>query len=121
MLTDTQVMDLSPLQDMPRAELNLARTPVRDLTPLKGMPLRILSLTDFKEVTDVSAAGTTDTLETLTLPPGAKNIGFLRKFTKLRRIGYKFDANESGPDKTAEQFWADYDRTGAATEPATPH
>jgi hypothetical protein len=35
---------------------------------------------------------------------------FHRGLTNLTRIGFKYDPAVHGPDKTAAQFWADYDK-----------
>jgi hypothetical protein len=38
-----------------------------------------------------------------------------------QRLGYKFDSRIHGPDQTADQFWAEYDRKqkGVATQPVS--
>jgi len=33
--------------------------------------------------------------------------------TKLTRIGFKYDPAVHGPDKTAVQFWSDYEKNRA--------
>jgi hypothetical protein len=61
-----------------------------------------------------------DTLETVILPPNAKDIEFLRKFTKLARLSYKFDSTVKGPSMTAAEFWAEYDRSGGGNPASRP-
>ncbi len=53
-LADTRVTDLAPLAGMPLKRLDLTRTPVRDLTPLIGMPLERLELGE-TNVVDLAA------------------------------------------------------------------
>ena len=109
-LYDTKVTDLSPLKGMPLQTLNLGETKVADLSALRGMPLHTLRLHDCTELTDLSPLAEARELTTLTLPPNAKNIEFLRAFPKLERLSYKEDAsNGYRPDKTAAEFWQEYD------------
>jgi len=51
---NTQVRDLSPLKGMPLGFLSADGCPVRDLEPLRGMSLTLLTLTDCREIADVS-------------------------------------------------------------------
>jgi len=53
------------------------------------------------------------TLESIILPPNAKDIGFLRAFPKLQRISFKYDSTVKGPNMTAAEFWAEYDKAKA--------
>jgi hypothetical protein len=61
-------------------------------------------------LTDISPLKDCPTLETLTLPPHAQDIEFLRKMPLLRTISY----NATGKLETAEEFWAAYDAKQAA-------
>ena len=116
-ISGTNVSDLSPIQGMPITNLTMTGTGVHDLTPLAGMPLRGLYMGDCKQITDLSPLADMTTLDSITLPPGAKNIDFLRNFPKLNRIGYKSDKNTP---QTAAEFWAEYDhKAEAATKSAT--
>jgi hypothetical protein len=115
-MSGTKVADLAPLKGMPITSMNIAGTPVRDLTPVIGMPLHTLSMTNCDQITDVSPlVGMYGTVESLILPPNAKEIEFLRYFPNLKRISFKFDAKVHGPSKTAAEFWAEYDRQKAAS------
>jgi Leucine-rich repeat (LRR) protein len=113
-ISSTKVTDLSPIKGMPVTNLTMTATAVHDLTPLVGMPLHGLYMGDCKQIRDLSPLADMTTLDSITLPPGAKDIDFLRKFPNLGRIGYKSDKTTM---LTAEQFWADYDRA-ATTRPA---
>jgi eukaryotic-like serine/threonine-protein kinase len=113
-ISSTMVSDLSPIQGMPITNLTMTGTAVHDLTPLVGMPLRNLSMGDCKQITDLSPLADMKSLDSITLPPGAKNIDFLREFPKLTKIGYKSDKNIP---QAAADFWAEYDRAkGAAVQ-----
>lgn len=57
------------------------------------------------------ALGRLPTLQKLILPKTAQNYEFLRGITNLTRIGFKYDKAAKGPDKTAVEFWADYDQS----------
>jgi hypothetical protein len=131
-LHGTKVSDLSPLQGMPLEILHVQGIKVTDLLGLHGMPLSLLRLNGCTEVTDLSALrGTplnnltlhdcpklTDlapladckSLQYLTLPPNAKDIEFFRSFPLLERISFKEDKSADWrPDKTAAEFWKEYD------------
>jgi Leucine-rich repeat (LRR) protein len=109
-LYNTRVIDLSPLKGMPLESLNLVSTKVTDLSALRRMPLTSLSLNNCTELTDLSPLAEVKTLTNVTLPLSAKNFEFLRDFLKLERLSYAEDPNNSHrPDKTAAEFWMDYD------------
>lgn len=61
------------------------------------------------EITDVSPLAECLALETISLPPNAKNIELLRKLPKLKRISFVWD---NGPNKSAAEFWKEYDEQG---------
>ena len=129
-LNDTEVTDLSPLQGMPLEmltlvgtkvaditvlhgmsirDLHLSNTQVTDMSPLRGMPLDRLRLGG-TPVTDLSPLAEAKGLTSLTLPPNARNIEFLRVFPRLERLGFKDEAGTGYlPDKTAAEFWKEYD------------
>jgi Leucine-rich repeat (LRR) protein/Flp pilus assembly protein TadD len=111
-LTGTAVTDLSPLKGMPLEILSLSSNEnVSDLSVLRGMPLAELRLRLCSEITDLSAlADCQSTLWLLVLPPNASNLEFLRECSKIERISFQDDAkNGYRPDKTASEFWSQYD------------
>jgi eukaryotic-like serine/threonine-protein kinase len=109
-LFDTQVTDLSPLQGMPIDTLNLGGTKVSDISALRGMPLVELSFLTCTEPIDFAPLAGVTTLKLVTLPTQARNFDFLRALTRLERISYGQDAdNGYRPDKTAAEFWEEYD------------
>jgi Leucine-rich repeat (LRR) protein len=109
-LYNTKVTDLSPLQGMQLKYLNLIGTAVADLTPLRGMPLESMRLNNCLNVVDLSPLAGATTLTEMTLPPNAKDFDFLRSFPNLERLSFKEDpSNLYLPDKTAAEFWKEYD------------
>jgi Leucine-rich repeat (LRR) protein len=107
---NTKVTDVGPLKGMPLDRLSISGTKVTDLSPLRGMPLTMLRLHSCNELTDLSPLTDCHTLRDLTLPRDAKNIDFLRAVPALARIGYNDDPkNGYRADKTAADFWAEYD------------
>ena len=111
-LYDTKVTDLAPLEGMRLILLNLVSTKVTDLSVLRGMPLVSLKLNNCTELSDLSPLVDSTTLTELTLPPNAKDVTFLRDFSQLERLSYTEDAKNSyRPDKTAAEFWKEFDAT----------
>jgi len=109
-LFNTKVTDLSPLAGMPLEMLQVSGTKVTDLSVLRGMPLTFLRFHGCRDLTDLAALADCEALESLTLPPNATGIEFLRAFPKLQRIGFRDDPkNGHVPDKTAAEFWKEYD------------
>jgi Leucine-rich repeat (LRR) protein/tRNA A-37 threonylcarbamoyl transferase component Bud32/tetratricopeptide (TPR) repeat protein len=108
-LYNTKVTDLSPLKGMPIEVLNLSGTEVSDLSALHGMPLISLRLHACANLTDVSPLAGDTTLEETTLPEHATNFEFLRDFPKLGRLSYTENTANWQPDKTAAEFWLEYD------------
>jgi hypothetical protein len=83
---------------------------VSDVEPLRGMPLTSLKLHRCEELSDLSPLAECKDLKLLTLPPNAQDIEFLRTLPKLERISFSVDPNNGyRPDKTAEEFWKEYD------------
>ncbi len=109
-MSGTKVTDLGPIQGMPISNITISQTDVRDLSPLINMPLRDLNMPNCKQITDLSPLADMTTLQNIVLPPNAKNIEILRKLPNIRQIGFTADTR-----KPPDQFWADYDRTHAAT------
>jgi len=110
-LAGTKVSDLSPLQGMPLESLQISGTPVADLSPLRGMPLKTLIMTSCTEITNLAPIEGIATLESVIIPPNAKNFEFLRSVTNLERISFKYDPTIKGPAQAATDFWADYDKS----------
>ena len=109
-LSSTAVTDLKPLAKLPLQQLRLNSTPVTDLAPLRGMPVVMLGLAGCTKITDLSPLVDCRKLTALTLPPNAKDIEFLRNLPQLKRLSYEPDPIDSyRPDKTAAEFWKEYD------------
>ncbi|MGH7941356.1 MAG: hypothetical protein ACREDS_09775, partial [Limisphaerales bacterium] len=115
-LEKTKVTDLTPLHGMPLESLSIAGIQVADISSLRGMPLKHLRMTDCRNITDLSPLAGMTILETVILPPNATNVEVLRGLTTLKRIGFKYDPAVHGPDKTAAQFWANYDKNHNASK-----
>jgi Leucine-rich repeat (LRR) protein len=111
-MSENEVRDLSPLQGMPLEELYLRQTKVTDLSPLAGMPLKRLFLDGCSGVADVKVLGTIESLQHLTIPPGADNIESLRSLPNLRKLAYHVEAAAYHPITTVEQFWKEHDEQG---------
>jgi eukaryotic-like serine/threonine-protein kinase len=110
----TKVSDLSPLQGMPLESLQISGTPVTDLSPVRGMPLKLMMMTNCKGITSLGPLRGITTIETIVLPPNAKDFGFFRNEPQLQRISFKYDKTH-GPAQTAAEFWAEQDgKTGTA-------
>ncbi len=121
-LTESKVTDLSPLAGMSLNYINISDTDISELKPLIGMPLTSIRMANCERITDLSPlAGTSDTLESIILPPNAKNIEFLRKFPKLKRISFQYDPNLHGPAQSVGEFWFEYDQNEnpTATQPVS--
>jgi hypothetical protein len=119
-LSNTAVTDLTPLAGLPLAQLSLRGTRVTDLSALRGLPLTGLYLINCRALTDLSPLAECAGLTSLTLPPGAKEIEFLRALPKLERISFHETPKEpTRPAQTAAQFWEEYDagKKQAASRP----
>ena len=109
-LDNTQVSDLSPLKGMPLKTFSLRGTRVTDLSPLRGMNLTSLLLINCRKLTDLSPLAECRELTTLTLPPNAKDIEFLHTLPKIERLSFQeTPKNPQRPDKSAAEFWKEYD------------
>jgi len=109
-LSNTPVADLGPLEGMPLEQLLLRNTPVANVSVLRGMPLTGLYLAYCRSLTDLSPLAECKTLTSLTLPPGAKDIAFLRNFPKLQRLSFQeIPQIHTQPTQTAAEFWKEYD------------
>ena len=113
-LGDTEVADLEPLRGMELDTLWLYRSKVKDFGPLKGMPLKLLKAHGCTELADLSALSEARQLTSLSLPDSAKDLECLRGLVKLQRLSFTEDAkNGNRPDRTAAEFWREYDSRGA--------
>jgi tetratricopeptide (TPR) repeat protein len=116
-LAGTKVTDLSPLQGMPLESLQISGTPVTDISALRGMPLKMLNMTSCAGITNLEPIQGINTLQTVILPPNAKDFGFFRNEPQLTRISFKYDHAVGGPAQTATEFWAQQDAKNAAAKP----
>ena len=115
-LAGTKVTSLEPLRGMKLNFLQISGTAVADLEPLRGMPLRDLKMTDCRNITDLGPITEMTTLQTVILPPNARNVAALRANTNLTHISFKYDPVTKGPAQTAAEFWAEFDKRKAARE-----
>jgi hypothetical protein len=112
---DTKVTDLRPLEGMPITRLHLSGTKVKDLSALRGMQLTFLRTHGCSELTDLSPLADCKELNNVTLPPNAGNIEFLRTLPNLSRLSFNEDKkNWLLTDKTAAEFWKEYDAKNKA-------
>src|SRR5215472_503379 len=94
---------------MPLHLLHLSGTKVSDISVARGMPLSILRLHNCSEIADISPLADCKGLQDVTLPPNAKNIEFLRDLPSIKRLSFVEDPSNYEPDKTAVEFWQEYD------------
>jgi hypothetical protein len=87
----------------------LGDTDVKNLSALRGMPLTYLRLHGCPELTDISPLSDCKELQSVTLPPNATNIECLRALPSLERLSFAEEQPDNEPDKTAAEFWKDYD------------
>jgi Leucine-rich repeat (LRR) protein len=114
-LRTDRVADLTPLLGMPLKTLSLAGSKFSDLSPLTGLPIKALYLHGCRNVTDVAALARIPTLENVTVPLFARSIDDLRKLSRLERLGFELTGSNPDvllPEKTAEEFWKEYDASG---------
>ena len=108
----TAVSDLEPLRGMRLERIDVGKTKVADISCLRGMPLIEAKFSDCDAITEVSPLAEAKELTTVTLPPNATSIEFLRAFSKLDRISFQEDSrNQYRPDKTAAEFWNEFGQT----------
>jgi hypothetical protein len=118
-LAGTKVTDLDPLQGMPLESLQISGTPVADLSPLRGMPLRDLKMSGCTNITNLEPIAGIITLQSVILPPNAKNFDFLRRVTNLKRLSFKYDPATKGPAQTTSEFWAEQGAAGVGKPAAS--
>ena len=112
-LSQTSVTDLERLRGMPLLDLRLNNTLVTDISLVRGMPLKKLQIRGCTRLTDLSPLADAAELESLLLPPKIGDVSFLRSLPRLERLS--FTAKGYAPDRTAAQFWKQYD--AGITEP----
>jgi len=105
----SKVTDLGPIKGMSLESLQISGSDIADLNPLRGMPLRQLYMSNCVRITDLSALANMTTLERVILPPNAKSFEFLRAFPNLTRLSFQFDPGTKGADRSAAEFWKQYD------------
>jgi hypothetical protein len=90
--------------------LDLGYTNVSNITALRGMPLTEAKFSSCTMLSDITPLADCKNLQIVTLPPNAKDIEFLRTMPKLERLSFAEDAsNGYRPNKTAAEFWKEYD------------
>src|SRR5205823_4423723 len=107
-VSNNGITDLSPLAGTALELLHVGGTKITDLSALRGMPLTHVRLHGCADLTDLSPLADCKALQTLTLPPNATDIEFLRALPRLERIGFKEDTG-GRPDSTVARFWKQYD------------
>ena len=111
-LSGRGLTDLSAIRGLPLTDLQLSGgLDLKDISALRGMPLKNLRLHECAVLSDLSPLADVKTLKSLTLPPIATDIEFLRKHPALERISFKAGDPKRGapPDKTVAEFWKEYD------------
>ena len=111
-LGGTKVTDLSPLEGMPLEYLQISGTQVNNISPLHEMPLKFLNMNSCTGITNLEPLKEITTLESVILPPNAKDFGFLRNEPRLTRISFKYDKSTRGPAQSTKEFWAQQDTNG---------
>ncbi len=105
-----RITDLSPLAKLRLVRIHCDWTGVKNLGPLRGHPLKYCKLDGFS-ITDVSPLLDCPTLEEIMLPTRVANVEILRNMPNLRII------QDTGPPRSAEQFWKDYDTKKPEAQP----
>lgn len=107
-LSESPVVDLSPLRSARLTRLSLHKTRVTGISALSGQPLKELTLHDCPYLRDLSPLVACPQLERLTLPTAATNVQSLRDLPALRSVSYQPSNNGTWPDNAAE-FWRTFD------------
>ena len=125
-LTNTPVLDFTPLAGLPLEELHLQHNRVTDLAFVRGMPLRELSLWGCVDARNYKALTGLDSLELLLLPSNYRDlpakeidaIAKLRNLPKLRQLGAEItDRMPFGATGPKEKFWKEWDEYEARFGP----
>src|SRR5205807_105586 len=93
---DTAVRDLAPLKGLHLVEFESSGNHFSNIAPLAKMPLKIVTLHG-TSVSDLGPLLSCPTLEWLTIPSGAKDIGQLRALPHLVRISERWDNTFDNP------------------------
>jgi serine/threonine protein kinase len=104
-ITETGVTDLTPLEGMPLETLYAGSNQFTDLTPLGELPLTHLFLDQCPAGLDVSPLASISTLQSVVLPPQARNIDSLRQLPGLKYLSEEFDEGYKRALQTKEDFW----------------
>ena len=107
---NTSVSDLSPIRDCPLTGISADASAIRSIEALRGKRLLSAYLSSCQALTDISPLKDCPTLRSVTLPPRAENIEFLRTMPNLQKLSYGL-ANKS---ETVAEFWKEYDAKRAA-------
>ena len=113
--------DIEALRGMPLDTLNIRFTKVSDLEPLRGSSLAHLRV-DSSNLKDVGPLAECAELESIELPPKARNVESLRALKKLRYLSSSWDNAANHPAQTVEEFWKEYDakQAGSLRHPGEP-
>ncbi|MFO0919771.1 MAG: leucine-rich repeat domain-containing protein [Planctomycetaceae bacterium] len=100
----TSVVDLSPLSKLRLTRFDCSRTPINDLSTLKGMPLTGL-FCEATAVADLSPLEGMNLIEIQITPKNInRSIGVIRSMKSLKSIGTSY-TDKFSPD----EFWRKYD------------
>ncbi|MEP6672131.1 MAG: protein kinase [Chthoniobacter sp.] len=105
----SQLNDVSVLANCQTLRsLRVAGTQVSDLTPVLHLPITDLTVRASK-IADLTPLAAFQTLENIELSKDTPGIEVLRKLPRLQYISDHYDGKNHRPDKTAEEFWREYD------------
>ncbi len=104
-ISETGVTDLTPLEGMPLDTLYAGSNQFTDLTPLGDLPLTHLFLDGCPAGLDVSPLAEISTLQSVVLPPQARNTDALIQLPRLNYISEEFEEGYKRALQTKEEFW----------------
>ncbi|HSI12884.1 MAG TPA: protein kinase [Chthoniobacter sp.] len=105
----SQLNDVSVLANCQTLRsLRVAGSQVSDLTPVLHLPLTDLTVRASK-IADLAPLASIQTLEKILLSKDTPGIEALRKLPHLQYISDRDDGKNHRPDKTAEEFWKEFD------------
>ncbi|OGV68049.1 MAG: hypothetical protein A3K19_26970 [Lentisphaerae bacterium RIFOXYB12_FULL_65_16] len=117
-LASTRVTDISALRSLLLERLNLEKTGVDDISALSRMPLKALGLFKCRRIEGFLPLRHIATLEVLTIPRSARNIGYLKDLPNLKIL------DDSNPLSTASvpayEFWLLYEARKTGTDAQQP-
>ena len=102
------VTDLSPIRDCPVRNVQADGTPLTTIEALRGKNLGTVQLHDCAALTDISPLKDCTGPTSLTLPPHARDIEFLRNKPGLQKLSFTSEL------KPVAEFWKEYDAKKAA-------